>query len=246
MKKKIISHKEFFLRSSKFKKNLFLNKKIKKLSKQLYIQSDKLNWSYQHTWNGEPLLQTPEDVVKMQEVIFKIKPDIILEIGVAWGGMMLFYDTLSRVLPIKKIIGVDIFIPRDLKNRINNKVTSKVSLIEKSSTDIKLLELFKKQRNKHKKMLVHLDSDHTEENVLRELIAYDKILKKGDHLIVGDTIINYIPKQKHRPRNWGPFNNPKTALDKFLKLNKNYKINVNFSHNLILSNNYLGHIEKIK
>ena len=95
-------------------------------------------------------------------------------------------------------------------------------------------------------MLVHLDSDHTETNVLKELIAYDKILKKGDHIIVGDTIINYIPKQKHRPRDWGPKNNPKTALDKFLKMNNKYKINKHFSYNLILSNNYLGHIEKIK
>ena len=61
------------------------------------------------------MLQTPEDVIKMQEVIFKIKPDIILEVGVAWGGMMLFYDTLANIMPIKKIFGIDIFIPKDLK-----------------------------------------------------------------------------------------------------------------------------------
>ena len=246
MKKKIISHKEFFIRSNKFKKKLFLDNKVKKLSKKLYIQSDKLNWSYQHTWNGEPLLQTPEDVVKMQELIFEVKPDIILEVGVAWGGMMLFYDTLANILPIKKILGIDIFIPKDLKRRLHDKASKKVKLIEKSSTEKKLLNYLKNERKNNKKMLVHLDSNHTESNVLEELIAYDKILMKGDHIIVGDTIINYIPKQKHRPREWGPRNNPKTALDKFLKMNKKYKINKHFSYNLILSNNYLGHIEKIK
>ncbi len=246
MKKKIITRKEFFKRSLAYKKKLFSDKKIKKQAKELYIRSDKLNWSYQHTWFDEPLLQTPEDVLKMQEVIFKVKPDLIIEVGVAWGGMILFYDTLSRVLPIKKIIGVDIFIPENLNRRLKNKVTNKVKLIKSMSTEKKLLQYFTNLRRKSKRAIVHLDSDHTEENVFKELIAFDKILKKGDHIIVGDTIINYIPEQKHRPRAWGPKNNPKTALDKFLKINNRFKIHKSFSHNLILSNNYLGHIEKIK
>ena len=94
MKKKIITRKEFFKNSEKFKKKISLNKNVKKLANSLYIESDKENWAYQHTWMNEPMLQTPEDVIKLQEIIFKYKPKLLIEVGVAWGGLLLFLDTI--------------------------------------------------------------------------------------------------------------------------------------------------------
>ncbi len=245
MKKKIISRKEFFINSKKFKKNITKNKKVQKLANSLMIESDKENWAYQHTWMNEPMLQTPEDIIKFQEIIFQYKPKILIEVGIAWGGLLLFLDSIKEKAKIKKIIGIDIFIPDSLKNRLNKKISKDVKIFNSSSIDDKLI-LKLKRLIKNQRCLVHLDSNHTEEHVLKELICYDKILKKNDLIIVGDTIINYIPNQKHRIREWNNKKNPKTALDKFLKTNKKYKIVKHLSNNLLLSNNYLGHIIKIK
>ena len=245
MKKKIITRKEFFKNSEKFKKKISLNKNVKKLANSLYIESDKENWAYQHTWMNEPMLQTPEDVIKLQEIIFKYKPKVLIEVGVAWGGLLLFLDTISRKAKIKKLIGIDIFIPQNLINRLKRKISSNVSLFKTSSINPTLKTKLKKII-KNRKCLVHLDSNHTEKHVFDELIFYDKILKKGDIIIVGDTIINYIPNQKHRVREWNNKKNPKTALDKFLKKNKKYKILKKLSNNFLLKNNILGHIIKSK
>ena len=245
MKKKIISRKQFFINSNIFKKSITKNKKVQKLANSLMIESDKENWPYQHTWMNEPMLQTPEDIIKFQEMIFEYKPKVLIEVGIAWGGLLLFLDSIREKARIKKIIGIDIFIPNSLRNRLNKKISKKVKIFNSSSTDDKLISKLK-NLIKNQRCLVHLDSNHTEEHVFNELICYDKILKKGDLIIVGDTIINYIPNQKHRVREWSNKKNPKTALDKFLKINKKYKIINHLSNNLLLSNNYLGHIIKLK
>ena len=245
MKKKIISRKQFFINSNNFKKSITKNKKVQKLANSLMIESDKENWPYQHTWMNEPMLQTPEDIIKFQEMIFEYKPKVLIEVGIAWGGLLLFLDSIREKARIKKIIGIDIFIPNSLRNRLNKKISKKVKIFNSSSTDDKLISKLK-NLIKNQRCLVHLDSNHTEEHVFNELICYDKILKKGDLIIVGDTIINYIPNQKHRVREWSNKKNPKTALDKFLKINKKYKIINHLSNNLLLSNNYLGHIIKLK
>jgi cephalosporin hydroxylase len=245
MKKKIISRKQFFINSNNFKRNITKNKKVQKLANSLMIESDKENWAYQHTWMNEPMLQTPEDIIKFQEMIFEYKPKVLIEVGIAWGGLLLFLDSIREKARIKKIIGIDIFIPNSLRSRLNKKISKKVKIFNSSSTDNKLISKLKKLI-KNQRCLVHLDSNHTEKHVFNELICYDKILKKGDLIIVGDTIINYIPNQKHRVREWSNEKNPKTALDKFLKINKKYKIVKHLSNNLLLSNNYLGHIIKFK
>ena len=179
MKKKIISIKLFFINSKNFKKNISKNKKVQKLANSLMIESDKENWAYQHTWMNEPMLQTPEDIIKFQEMIFEYKPKILIEVGIAWGGLLLFLDSISEKAKIRKIVGIDIFIPNSLKSRLNKKISKKVKIFNSSSIENKLILKLKKLI-KNQRCLVHLDSNHTEKHVLNELICYDKILKKGD------------------------------------------------------------------
>ncbi len=244
-KKKIITRKKFFEYAKKFKNKISRNTKVQKLANSLMIESDKNNWSYQHTWMNEPMLQTPEDIIKLQEIIFKYKPKIIIEVGIAWAGTLLFLETIRIKANIKKIIGIDIFIPNSLKKRIKDKISKNVIIIKSSSIDEKLIPKLKKLIGKNK-CFVHLDSNHTEEHVYNELVFFDKILKKDDLLIVGDTILNYIPKQKHRIREWDDKKNPKTALNKFLNVNKKYRLIKDLQKNLLLTNNPFGHIIKIK
>ena len=243
MKKNIISLKEFEKRRGIWEKKLSKSKIVKNLSKKLYIESDKFNLSYLHSWFGEPILQTPDDIITQQELIFKTRPEVIIETGVCWGGSTLLYNSLSKELPIKKIIGIDIFIPSNLKKRLEKKCGKKLLLINGDSTDKKIVDRIKKITRKFKKFYIHLDSNHSFEHVYKELKIYSKFLKKDNYIIASDTIVNEIPKQLHRPREWNRKNNPFTALKVFLKENKNlFKIDNEIYSKLLLSNQKKGYL----
>ena len=245
--KKIITFKKFNKKRLKWASSLSKDKKVKKLSKDLYIKADKHNFCYLYNWLGEPMLQTPDDILTLQELIFKTKPDVIIEIGVAWAGTLLLYDTLSNFSGTKKIIGVDIFIPDDLKKRIFSKSKSKkIKLLTADSTSKITFNKIKKLCGQYKNILIHLDSDHTKNHVLKEINLYSNLLKKNNYLVVGDTIIENIPKQKHRKREWHKGNNPYNAIVEFLKKNKNFKIDKTINFKQLLTNNPNGYLKKIK
>ena len=245
-KKKIISLKQFLKRKKIWRKKIFDSSKIKKLKKKLYIETDKLNFSYTHSWLGEPILQTPDDIITQQEIIFKSKPEVIIETGVCWGGSILFYNLMSKVVPIKKIIGIDVFIPKSLKNRLYKKCDEKLILIEKDSTDLKLINDLKKKLRKYKNFYVHLDSNHTHEHVLKELEIYSRFLSKNNYIVADDTIVNEIPNQTYRPRPWSNKRNPMTAVKEFLKGNKNFKVDYSLNYNHLISSSPGGYLYKKK
>ena len=245
-KKKIISLKQFLKRKKIWRKKIFDSSKIKKLKKKLYIETDKLNFSYTHSWLGEPILQTPDDIITQQEIIFKSKPEVIIETGVCWGGSILFYNLMSKVVPIKKIVGIDVFIPKSLKNRLYKKCDEKLILIEKDSTDLKLINDLKKKLRKYKNFYVHLDSNHTHEHVLKELEIYSRFLSKNNYIVADDTIVNEIPNQTYRPRPWSNKRNPMTAVKEFLKGNKNFKVDYSLNYNHLISSSPGGYLYKKK
>ena len=249
MKKKIYNYSGYLKKINRWVLNIGKNKKIKNLSRKLYIEADKNNYSYLYSWNSEPLLQNSEDLIVLQELISSNKPEIVVELGVAWGGSILFLDSLTNTFPIKKIIGIDIFMPNDLKKRLFKKISKKVLLIEDDTCSDKVKKLFLSLKKKYKKFLIHLDSNHTHEHVLKELNFYSNLLSVGDYIIVGDTIIDYIPKQKHRIREWRKGNSPKSALDEFLSYKNNRKkfaIDYNITNKQLLTNNPYGYIKRIK
>lgn len=245
-KKKIISYNTFNKRKEKWKKELYKNINIQKLSKKLFIEADKFHFHYLQTWMGETMIQTPDDILAFQEIIYKTKPEVIIEIGIAWGGSMLFYETLSRNSSIKKIIGVDLFIPKDLRKRILHKSqnSKKIFLIEGSSLDNQILSKIRKMTKKYRNFFIHLDSNHTSEHVFRELMIYSKFLNKNNYIVVGDTVLSYIPNQKHRPREWSKNNNPMFALKNFLKTNKSFEIDKTVNFRQIFSNQPNGYLKK--
>ena len=245
-KKNIISYITFNKLREKWKKALYNNKIVKSLSKKLFMEADKCHFHYLQSWNGEALIQTPDDILALQEIIYKTRPEVIIEVGVAWGGSLLFYHTLSKDVVIKKIIGIDIFIPNDLKKRIKKKTnnTKKILLLEGSSLDKNLISYLIKITKKYKSFLIHLDSNHTSEHVFNELKVYSKFLNSKNYLIVGDTVLANIPNQKHRPRDWSANNNPMTALNLFLKNNKSFKIDYSINYRQIFTNQPAGYIFK--
>jgi cephalosporin hydroxylase len=229
-------------------KEMAADKKLSEDAYDVFARADRYNWIHQTNWLGEPSLQTPQDLILFQEMIYKTKPKAIVELGVAWAGSLLFYASVVEAMDIDcKVIGVDIFIPDDLRERIySHKVSKRIELINASSIEETTVAKVKELTRGVREVLLHLDSHHTHEHVLKELELYSPLLGKGCYLVCGDTVIEYIPEQTHRPRPWGKGNNPKTALDEFMKNNDRFEIDMEIENKLLFSNQPLGYLKCIK
>jgi cephalosporin hydroxylase len=164
------------------------------------VRADNYNWIHQTTWFGEPILQLPQDMFALQEIIFKTRPRFIIELGVAWGGSLLFYSTLMEVLGGERIIGVDIYVPEDLKERLasHGKLSERLILINGSSVEQNSLSQVKSIVGNCREVMVVLDSYHTHDHVLKELHLYSPLVGEGFYLICGDTIVEDLPKPAER------------------------------------------------
>lgn len=243
-RKKLYTRLQFEKMRINMAKNMAADIKLRKLALEVLVKGDRYNWIHQTSWLGEPILQFPQDMFAVQEIIYKTNPEYIIEIGVAWGGSLLFYSTIMEAIGGKKIVGIDTYIPNDLRKRLFSygRLSKRIVLINGSSVDEASVNRVKKIIGRSKKILVVLDSNHTHEHVLKELRIYSKLLGKGNYIICGDTIIDYIPVQKHRPRPWGPGNNPKTAVRQFLRENNNFKVDKQIENKLLFTCNPGGYL----
>jgi cephalosporin hydroxylase len=201
------------------------------------VRADHYSWIHQTNWFGEPILQLPQDMFALQEIIFNTRPDFIIEAGIAWGGSLLFYSTLMEVLGGRQIIGIDIYIPDDLKERIGSfsKISDRIAWINGSSIDEPTIDKVKSIVGDSRKVIVILDSNHTHDHVMTELRLYSQFIGKGYYIVCSDTIIEFIPEQKHRPRPWRPGNNTQTAVREFLRENNCFVVDESIDRKLLLT-----------
>lgn len=251
MKNKIISKTKFLKKNEISSRNLFETKKIFKIYKTFLETTLKKRIAHQTLWFDEPILQLPQDLFIHQELIYKYKPDYFIEVGVAWSGSLLFYSSIFNIIGGKKIIGIDTFLPDEIIQRIKkfHKLKNKIKLIKGFSTETKVIKSIKSIIGKSKKVIVHLDSDHSEKNVLHELQIYSKLIGKGSYLICGDTHVELFDKNPHGTiKNYYKNNNPMTALKKFLKSNegKKFRQDLSFQNRYLLTLNPFGVLKKIR
>jgi len=200
-----------------------LKNKFKAITKKWVEISGKLKYSYNFSWLGRPIIQYPQDIVAMQEIVWQVKPDLIIETGIAHGGSLIFYASILELMGKGEILGIDIDIRKHNRKEIEkHKMFKRIKMIEGSSIDEKVAEKVKKIAKKHQIILVCLDSLHTHSHVLKELELYSSLVSKGSYLVVFDTIIEYVPKNFFKNRPWGKGNNPATAVKVFLKTNKDF------------------------
>ena len=245
---KILSREEFRALQQQSAKEMAADTKLAEDSRDVLFRADQHRWIHQGTWLGEPVLNLPQDMFALQEIIFKTRPEYIIEIGVAWGGSLLFYSTLLEVLGGGEIIGVDIFIPDDLKQRLNShgKLSERIHLINGSSVEQDTVDKVKAITGDSRKTMILLDSNHTHEHVYRELQLYAPLVEKGYYLICGDTIVEDIPEQDYRDRPWGPGDNPKTALNAFMKETNRFEVDSELENKLLFSCNPGGYLRCIE
>ena len=179
-----------------------------------------------------PIIQFPQDIIEIQNLIWKIKPDLIIETGVARGGSIIFSASMLHLNSLCngpkrfKVLGIDIDIRNHNKKRINkHPLSKKIELIQGSSTDKKIIDKVKKISKKYKKILVLLDSNHEHGHVFEELKIYSQFVTKKSYCVVFDTIINDLEEKFNKNRPWSKKRNPKTAVDDFFKFQKNNNLN---------------------
>ena len=197
---------------------------------------------------GIPIIKFPNDIVALQEIIWKVKPDIIIETGIAHGGSLLFSATMMELIGNQgKVIGVDIDIRKHNRIEIEkSKFNNNIVMLEGSSVSQKIIKKIKSFIKQGNKVMVFLDSNHTYSHVKKEIEIYSKLVTKNSYLVVEDTFTEFFPKNYFSNRPWDVGNNPIIAIREFLKKNKNFKIDKNLNNKLSITETFDGYLKKIK
>lgn len=223
------------------------NKHLLNLSNDWFIEATQHHYSYHFDWLGLPIIQFPQDMVAIQEIIWKTKPDIIIETGVARGGSLILSASILHLLNGKgKVIGIDIDIRSHNRSAIErHPLFHRIQLIEGSSIDPSIILQIKKLITPGDKVMVILDSNHTHDHVLEELRIYSSFVSKDCYLIAMDTVIEHMPESAYPDRPWSKGNNPKTAVHTFLKENNRFEIDSFIQNKLLVTSAPDGYLKCI-
>ena len=202
-------------------------------------------YSYNFTWLGRPIIQFPQDIIAMQEIIWQVKPDLIIETGIAHGGSLIFYASILELIGNNgQLLGIDIDIREHNRVEIEkHPMFKRIAMIKGSSVDEKIAQQVHDFAKDKKRIMVVLDSMHTHDHVLKELRLYSPLVTKGSYLVVFDTIIEDMPEYFFPDRPWGKSNNPKTAVWKFLTTNDRFEIDKEIENKLLITVAPDGYLE---
>ncbi len=209
-------------------------------------------WAYNFSWMGRPAIQFPNDIVAMQELIWEIKPDLIIETGIAHGGSLIMSASMLALLDMceaiesnhsitpreskRKVLGIDIDIRAHNREAIEcHPMSCRIQMIEGSSISEDVIAQVHEIAANYNTILVCLDSNHTHDHVLAELNAYADLTTVDSYCVVFDTIVEDMPAEMFPDRPWGPGNNPKTAVWEFLKDHPEFQIDKDIQNKLLIT-----------
>ena len=229
--------------------NMSNDSDFRKLTIDWMNAANSKKYSYHFEWLGRPIIQYPQDMIAMQEIIWSVKPDLIIETGVARGGSLIFYASLLELLETTgvsvggRIIGIDNDIRAHNRTAIEtHPLFRRIDLVEGSSVDATTKDQVSEKVGDAKNLLVILDSFHTHEHVLMELEMYHSFVSHNSYLIVFDTVIEFMSHDMFQDHPWSVGNNPMTALNEFLETNGDFEIDKEIHEKLQISvapNGYL-------
>jgi cephalosporin hydroxylase len=197
-----------------------------KIISDIWLKSGwETKYVYSFAWLGRPVIQLPEDMIRIQEIIFDIKPDVIIETGIAHGGSLIFYASLCKAMGKGRIIGVDIEIRPHNREAIEAHFlyNDYIEMIEGSSTAADIVDEVKSRIKKDETVLVILDSNHSKQHVLDELTAYSTMIPIGSYIVATDGIMEMVKGLDRTEADWD-WNNPKAAALEFVQNNPNFII----------------------
>ncbi len=220
-------------------------------------------YSYNFSWLGRPIIQYPQDMIALQEIFWAVKPDLVIETGIAHGGSLIFSasmlamldlcdaiekgeDSISTKLSKRKVLGIDIDIRAHNRAAIEaHPLLSRIQMIQGSSIDPAIIVQVREVARNYQRILVCLDSNHTHDHVLAELEAYAPLTSVGSYCVVFDTVVEDMPKSMFPDRPWGPGNNPKTAVWKYLETHPEFAIDRRLDQKLQISVAPDGFLQRI-
>jgi cephalosporin hydroxylase len=228
------------------------NRRLRDAALAFTAASTAPKYSYNFSWLGRPIIQYPQDLVAMQELIWSIQPDLIVETGIAHGGSLVFYASLLELNAIcggpndGTVLGIDIDIRAHNRTAIEaHPMFKRISMIEGSSLAPEVIRRATEAAKGKSRVMVCLDSNHTHDHVLAELKAYAALTTVDSYCVVFDTIIEDLPEETYPDRPWGPGNNPKSAVHEFLKTHPEFQIDKSIDHKLLISVAPDGYLKKL-
>ena len=224
------------------------NSKLKQIGKDFFIKTAPNQYSYNFSWMGRPIIALPQDMIAMQELIWEIKPDLIIETGIAHGGSIVYYASLLELIGKDGlVVGIDIDIRKHNRKLIEaHPVMKRIKMIEGSSVDHDVVKQVSEIAASKKRIMVCLDSNHTHDHVLEELNLYTPFVTLNSYCIAFDTIIEDMPENAFPDRPWGKGNNPKTAVYKYLKTHSEFEIDKSIQNKLLITVAPDGYLKRIK
>jgi len=227
------------------------DKKLKSDADAHMLSTIEANYSYNFSWMVILIIQYPQDMIAMQELIWSIKPDLIIETGIAHGGSLIFYASLLELIAISTgnqgtVFGIAIDIRQHNRRAIEaHPIFVRIDMIEGSSIDQAVIEKDISAAQDKERVMVVLDSNHTHDHVLAELEAYAPLVSVGSYCVVFDTIVEDLPAKIYSDRPWGPGDNPKTAAWQYLEDPKEFEIDKSIQHKLRITVQQDGYLKLI-
>lgn len=224
------------------------DKEFKELANKWLQQSLLKKYIYNFTWLGRPIIQLPQDIIALQEIIWAVKPDLIIEAGIAHGGSLMFWASMLEMIGGNgKVVGIDIEIRAHNRSEIEkHPLFKRIELIEGDSTSDETLKKVHEIAKNFTKVMVILDSDHTHNHVKKELDLYSPLVTEGSYLVAFDTFIEDMPPDLFPDRPWSVGNNPKTAVVEFLKRNPSFEVDRSIENKLVMTFAPGGYLKRIR
>lgn len=225
-------------------------------------ETNRNGYTYNFSWQGRPIIQYPQDMVAVQELIWQIKPDLIIETGIAHGGSLILSASLLALLDMyeaiesgstinpkeskRKVLGIDIDIRAHNRAAIEaHPLASRIEMIQGSSIAPDIIAKVHAIAANYTRVLVMLDSNHTHAHVLGELQAYAPLTSVGSYCCVFDTLVEDMPKEMFLDRPWGPGDNPKTAVWEYLKTHPEFEIDKSVQNKLLITVAPDGYLKRV-
>jgi cephalosporin hydroxylase len=221
---------------------------LRKRSRDWIAASARHEYTYHFTWLGLPIIQHPQDIVAVQEIIWETRPDLIIETGIARGGSLVFYASMLELTGGDgRVIGIDIDIRAPNRRAIEeHPLAGRIEMVEGSSVDALVIERVRELAAGRDRVLVILDSLHTHEHVLRELELYSELVQPGGYLVVFDTIIEEMPAGSYPDRPWDRGNSPATAVEAFLRENDGFEVVHQIEDKLMITAAPGGYLRRVR
>jgi cephalosporin hydroxylase len=224
------------------------DEELKRKSLDWMVHADKYKFTYNFSWLGRPIIKFPNDIVIMQELIWDVKPDLIIETGIAHGGSIVFSASMLELIGGDgRVVAVDIDIRKHNRAEIEkHPLYKRISMLEGDCLSETILDQIRTLAKNKKKVMVFLDSNHTHDHVLKELELYAPFVTVGSYLVLPDTFIEYFPKGYYSNRPWDVGNNPMTALRAFMSKNHDFVIDHEKADKLMITEAFDGYLKRIK